>query len=95
MQTETKWFSFSLPDRWNSLVGVKKTRCRVDLILLREEDPACSGLLASLKCVGRRIVKPDEYTELLGTLPAGNGEVRYLYVIYGREGAVSEENEDL
>ena len=37
-------------------------------MLLWEEEPGCSGLLVSLKCLKRKKSKPDEYTELLGIL---------------------------
>ena len=84
-----------MPARWQELVGLRKTRGRLNFYLLREEDPACSGLLLSLKCVRRRTPAPDEYTELLGRLSAGDGTSRFLYAVYGREGAVSEMNEDL
>ena len=95
MRIETKEYAFELPERWKGLVGVKKTKNRTNLVLLREEDPACSGLLLSLKCVRRRIPAPDAYTEFLGRLSAGDGTSRFLYAVYGREGAVSEVNEDL
>ena len=39
--------------------------------------------------------KIDDYTELLGSLRRTDGERRFLYAVYGRTGAVSEENEDL
>ena len=67
----------------------------MDLVLLCEESPGCSGLLASLKCLKHKVSKPDEYTELLGSLHRADGESRFLYAVYGREGTVSEENEDL
>ena len=96
MRIETKEYAFELPERWKGLVGVKKTKNRTNLVLLREEDPACSGLLFYLKCVKRPLSKPDEYTVLLGFLrEESSGERRFLYVVYSREGAVSEENEDL
>ena len=96
MRIETKEYAFELPERWKGLVGVKRTKNRTNLLLLREEDPACSGLLFYLKCVKRPLSKPDEYTGLLGFLrEESSGERRFLYVVYGREGAVSEENEDL
>ena len=95
MQITADWYSFELPERWRELVGVRKRIKRVDLILLREETPGCSGLLAGLKCLKHKTLKPDEYTELLGSLRRADGERRFLYAVYGREGAVSEENEDL
>ncbi len=95
MRITEKWYSFEMPERWRDLVGVRKKNNRVDLILLREESPDCSGLLASLKCLKRKVSKTDEYTELLGSLSCTDGERRFLYAVYGREGAVSEENEDL
>ena len=95
MRITEDWYSFELPARWRGLVGVRKRSHRVDLVLLREEAPGCSGLLASLKCLKRKTSKPDEYTELLGSLRRADGESRFLYAVYGREGAVSEENEDL
>ena len=88
-------YSFEMPDRWKDLVGVIRKGNRMDLVLLREEDPNCRGLLVSLKCLKHRKAKPDEYTELLGKLSGENGEHRYLYAAYGREGTVSAVNEDL
>ena len=88
-------YSFELPDKWKGLAGVRKRGKRADIILLTEEDPACSGLLVTLKCVKRKAAKTDEYTELLGRLSDKNGENRFLYAVYGKEGSVSEENEDL
>ncbi len=94
MRITQDMYSFELPDRWKDLVGVIRKGNRVDLVLLWEEEPACSGLLVSLKSLKRK-TKPDEYTELLGKLSGEDGEPRYLYAAYGREGAVSEVNEDL
>ncbi len=88
-------YSFELPGRWKDLVGVIRKDDCVDLVLLWEEDSRRRGLLVSLKCLKRRRAKTDEYTELLGELSGENGEHRYLYAAYGREGAVSEVNEDL
>ncbi len=88
-------YSFELPDRWKDLVGVKGKDSRLDLVLLWEEAPGFKGILVSLKCLKRKKAKPDEYTELLGKLSGENGEHRYLYAAYGREGTVSEANEDL
>ncbi len=88
-------YSFEMPERWGDLVGVRRRGSRADLVLLREEEPGCEGLLVSLKCLKRRKAKPDEYTELLGILSGGEGERRYLYAAYGQEGTVSEVNEDL
>ena len=88
-------YSFELPERWKDLVGVKRKGNRTDLVLLWEEDPRCPGLLVSLRSLKRRKTKPDEYTELLGKLSSADGERRYLYAAYGREGTVSEANEDL
>ncbi len=95
MTIPAEGYSFDLPEQYRGLVGVRKRGARRDLILLREEDPCRSGLLASLKCRKRRIPEPDEYTEFLGTLRGDDGTVRFLYAAYGREGAVGEENEDL
>ncbi len=95
MRINEDWYSFELPERWRELVGVRKKNNRVDLILLREDSPGCSGLLASLKCLKRKVSKTDEYTELLESLSHGDGERRFLYAVYGQEGVVSEENEDL
>ncbi len=95
MQITEDWYSFELPEHWRELVDVRKKKNRVDLLLLRENTPGCSGLLASLKCTKRRIPKPDEYTELLSSLSRTGGEGRFLYAVYGREDVVSEENEDL
>ena len=95
MRITEEQYTFELPERWNGLVGVRKRDRRVDLVLLGEEEPGCSGLLVSLKCLKRKISKPDEYTELLGMLDGEDGQHRYLYAVYGREGAVSEMNEDL
>ena len=88
-------YLFEMPDRWKDLVGVIKKGNRVDLVLLWEEDPGCQGLLVSLKCLKYRKTKADEYTELLGKLHGKDGTRRYLYAAYGREGTVSEANEDL
>ena len=95
MLFKTDYYTFELPQRWEGMVGVKKKNNHVDIVLLWEEEPGCSGLLVRLKCLKRRKVKPDEYTELLGQLTDENGENRWLYAEYGREGAVSELNEDL
>ena len=95
MRITEDWYSFELPERWKELVGVRKKSSRAELVLLREESPGCSGLLVSLKCFKRKMSKPDEYTELLGSLRRADGERRFLYAVYGRESAVSEENEDL
>ncbi len=88
-------YSFEMPDRWKDLVGIIRKGNRVDLVLLWEEDPNRRGLLVSLKCLKRRKAKPDEYTELLGKLSGKDGEHRFLYAVYGREGTVSAVNEDL
>ena len=88
-------FSFEMSDRLNDLVGVQRKGNRVDLVLLWEEAPGRRGLLVSLKCLKHRKTKPDEYSELLGILSGENGEQRYLYAAYGREGTVSAVNEDL
>ena len=95
MEITEDWYSFELPEHWRELVGVRNRGNRVDLILLREGSPGCSGLLASLKCLKHKSSKPDEHTELLRSLSRGAGERRFLYAVYGREGVVSEENEDL
>lgn len=95
MKIAQDMYSFEIPDRWKGLVGVIRKGNRVDLVLLWEEDPNCRGLLVSLKCLKHKRAKPDEYTELLGKLSDENGEHRYLYASYGREGVVSEVNEDL
>ena len=95
MKIVEEMYSFEMPDRWKDLVGVLSRGNRADLILLREEDPGCRGLLVSLKCLKHRKTKPDEYTELLGKLSGDDGSHRYLYAVYGREGTVSEVNEDL
>ena len=95
MRIAEDMYSFELPDRWKDLVGVIGKGSRVDLVLLREEDPRRRGLLVSLKCLKHQKTKPDEYSELLGKLRGGDGEHRYLYAAYGREGTVSEVNEDL
>ncbi|MBQ6679649.1 MAG: hypothetical protein IJM76_06460 [Lachnospiraceae bacterium] len=88
-------YYFEMPDRWKDLVGaIRKGNC-VDLVLLWEEEPGCKGLLVSLRCLKNRKTRLDEYTELLGKLSGENGEHRYLYAAYGREGTVSEVNEDL
>lgn len=88
-------YSFEIPEHWKELVGVRKRGRRVDIYLLREEDPDCSGLLVSLKCLKREVSKPDAYTELRGRLIGAEEETWLLYAVYGQEGAVSEENEDL
>jgi hypothetical protein len=90
-----KLYSFEIPERWKGLVSVRKKGSRTDFVLLREDDPSCSGLLASIKCLKRRIANLDDYTEYLGRLTGPEGECRFLYAAYGREGAFSEENEDL
>ncbi len=95
MEIAEDMYSFEMPDRWKDLVGVRRKGNRVDLVLLWEEEPGCEGLLVSLKCLKRRKTKPDEYTELLGILRGEDGGHRYLYAAYGREGTVSEVNEDL
>ncbi|MBP5153548.1 MAG: hypothetical protein ILP12_00880 [Lachnospiraceae bacterium] len=95
MRITADGYSFEIPDKWKDLAGARRKGRRTDLVLLWEEEPGCSGLLASLRCRKRRISRPDEYTELLGRLTGADGEVRYLYAVYGREGCVSEANEDL
>ena len=95
MRIAEDMYSFEMPDRWKDLVGVIRKGDRVDLVLLREEDPNRRGLLVSLKCLKHRRAKPDEYTEFLGKLSGEDGEHRYLYAAYGREGTVCEVNEDL
>ena len=95
MKIVADMYSFEMPDRWKDLVGVMRKGNRADLVLLREEDPRRRGLLVSLKCLKHRKAKPDEYSELLGKLSGENGEHRFLYAAYGREGTVSEVNEDL
>ncbi len=88
-------YFFEIPDKWKDIAGVRRKGARVDIVLLWEEEPGCSGLLASLKCLKRRIAKPDGDTELLGRLLGEDGGTLYLYAVYGKEGAVSEANEDL
>ncbi|MBR4210582.1 MAG: hypothetical protein IKQ96_10300 [Lachnospiraceae bacterium] len=95
MRILTDYYSFELPDKWKDLVGIRKKGYRTDLILLWEETPGCSGLLASIKCLKRKVSNPDEYTEFLGSIRGEDGGVRFLYAYYGQEGVVSEENEDL
>lgn len=95
MLVTTEHYTFELPERWEGMVGVKKKNNHVDIVLLWKEKPGCSGLLVKIKCLKRRKTKTDEYTELLGQLTGENGENRWLYAEYGREGAVSELNEDL
>ena len=85
MRITEDWYSFELPEHWRGLVGIRKRSRRVDLVLLCEESPGCSGLLASLKCLKHKVSKPDEYTELLGSLRRTDGERRFLYAVYGRE----------
>ncbi len=92
--TEEK-YSFGIPERWHELVGARKRTSRTDLVLLWEEEPGCSGLLVSLKCLKRKKSKLDEFTEFLGTLSSKDGTHWFLYAAYGQEGAVSEANEDL
>ena len=107
-------YSFEIPDRFKDLIGVKRGPRRADIVLLAEDDPACSGILVSLRCRRTRIRRLDDFTEFLGTLTGsagaqpdpgappsardgnGGGPGRFfLYAAYGREGAVSEMNEDL
>jgi hypothetical protein len=95
MRITGKLYSFEIPERWTGLVDVRKKGYRTDFVLRCEEDPSRSGLLAGIRCLKRRITEPDEYTEFLGSLTGPDGESRFLYAAYGREGAVSEENEDL
>ena len=102
MKYSGEQYSFEIPDRFKDLVGVKRGPRRADIVLLAEDAPACSGILVSLRCRLTRIVRPDDITELLGTLTesaaGGNGcgpGRFFLYAAYGREGAVSEMNEDL
>ena len=95
MKITEDFYSFEIPERWANLVGAIKKKSRVDIVLLWEADTGCSGILVSLKCLKHKIKKPDEYTELLGILNSEAGDRRFLYASYGREGAVSEGNEDL
>ena len=95
MRKSALFYSYDMPERWKGMVGTRRKGNRTDFVLLWEEDPGCSGLLASLRCVKRRILKPDEYTELLGSLQGPDGAMHWLYVSYGQEGSVSGENEDL
>ncbi len=87
-------YCFEIPERWKEIVGARKRGRHVDVVLLWEENPGCSGLLVRLRCLKRRIRTPDDYTELLGTLSCGENTF-FLYAAYGKEGSVSEENEDL
>ena len=114
MKYSGEQFSFEIPDRFKDLIGVKRGPRRADIVLLAEDAPACSGILVSLRCRRTRIRRPDDFTELLGTLTGsdgvqpdhgappsardGNGCAPariFLYAAYGRDGAVSEMNEDL
>ncbi len=87
-------FSFVLPDKWKDLVGAIKKSGLTNLILLSEKGSGKSGLLVSLKSLKHQKTKEDEYSELLGILIKGE-QKRYLYAVYGKEGCVSEKNEDL
>ena len=52
-------YFFEIPDKWKDIAGVRRKGARVDIVLLWEEEPGCSGLLASLKCLKRKIARPD------------------------------------
>ena len=93
MQIIGEWYSFEIPEHLEKLLGVRRRRNCTDIYLLQEDS--CSGLLVSLKCLKRRPAQLDAYTEFLGRLTGKNGDGRYLYAIYGKEGSVSEDNEDL
>lgn len=95
MKITEDWYSFEIKERWKDILGVRKKGNHVEIFLLSEENTGRSGLLVRLKLLKRKLSSTDEYTELLGRLTGENGEVRYLYANYGKEGAVSEENEDL
>ena len=95
MKITDNWYSFEIPERLEKLVKVRKRRNHIDLVLSQEEDNGCSGLLVTIKCLKRKPSQVDDYTEFLGYLTGDNGESRYLYAAYGKEGSVSEENEDL
>ena len=66
-------YFFEIPDKWKDIAGVRRKGARVDIVLLWEEEPGCSGLLASLKCLKRKIARPDGDTELLGRLRGEDG----------------------
>ena len=95
MRFSTELYDFELPDKWNGIVGVKKRGRNADIVILREKGSGHSGLLAGLRCLKRKASKPDDGKELIGTLTDGDGGTLYLYAVYGREGSVGEENEDL
>ena len=94
MQPAEEWYSFEIPERLKSLLKVRKKGNRTDF-LLRDEEQGYSGLLAGIKCLKRKLPQLDEYTEYLGRLTGENSDCRYLYAEYGKEGSVSELNEDL
>ncbi len=95
MLINTDYYSLEIPKRWQDLVTVKKKSRYVDLVLAGEEASGHSGLLVRLKCLKGEMAKVDEYTEMLGKLSGVNGQNYWLYAAYGKEGAVSEDNEDL
>ena len=95
MKISTDCYCFELPERWKDLVGVRKKGRYTDLYLLWEEDSGLSGLLVRLKCLKRKMSSPDDYTEYICAVGTPDGDERFLYASYGREGCVSEENEDL
>ena len=95
MRFSTELYYFDLPGKWDGIVGVKKRGRTADIVLLWEKGTGHSGLLASLRCLKRKASKRDDDKELLGTLTDCDGGTFYLYAAYGREGSVSEENEDL
>lgn len=88
-------YSFEIPEKWKDIIGTRRKGRNVDIILLWEEDTGCSGLLVRIRSLKRKLSEPDEYTEYLGRITSEDEENRFLYASYGREGAVSEENEDL
>ena len=95
MKILTEWYRFEIPDKWNDLVKARKKKSRVDLVLAWDEELGYSGRLVSLRCLKRKITGDDENTELLGNITGESGDKRYLYATYGKEGDVSEDNEDL
>ena len=95
MRIETARFSLELPERWAGIVGADKRRERLVLRLLWEQDPARSGILAVLRSVRDRDAVSGEGTEYLGRLTDESGACRYLFAVWGEEGACSEEHEEL
>ena len=93
MNIDTKLFSFDIPDNLTGVLGAAKTRGGVVFRLLCEEER--SGIVTTVKALKRFPSRNAEGYELIGTLTEPDGSRRYLFAVWGEEGACGEDNEDL